>query len=233
MSEWTQETWGLFFDLLDKGWPGHLDPGADRAYQLLLDGTDPDRVVQGLRRLLHRGARFRPSAAEILDAGRQDPGRPTFAEATRLIFGARGVLQARPEVRRYNDAGERDRLYNEAALERAAGMHPLIGAFIQAQGLDRLRALNLQDPEYGELRRRELEAEWDALVERIDDREIALDALPAGDARRGQLASFDPLAVLAKRRPTMLPPGDPQQHPAHRHVEAGVLQGADDEGERQ
>jgi hypothetical protein len=63
---------------------------------MLLDGTDPDRVVQGLRRLLHRGARFRPSAAEILDAGRQDPGRPTFAEATRLIFGARGVLRPAP-----------------------------------------------------------------------------------------------------------------------------------------
>jgi hypothetical protein len=49
---------------------------------VLLGDVDPDRVVAGVKRLLHQGARFRPSAAEILAAGRADPGRPTFAEAS-------------------------------------------------------------------------------------------------------------------------------------------------------
>lgn len=203
MTAWSERAWAMFFDLLDSGWPGDLDPDQAPAYRVLLEGTDPDRIVQGVRRLLHQGQRFRPSAAEILAAGRKDPSRPTFVEAYRLIFGPRGVLQARPAVRRYSDAGERARIYNEAALERAADMHPLIGAFIHAQGLDRLRDLDLQDPEYGPLRRKELEGEWDALVARIDDREIALDALPAGDARRGQLRALDPLAAL--ERPTAPP----------------------------
>jgi hypothetical protein len=180
MSAWTEREWGLFFDLLDKAWPSHLEPGADRAYRLLLDGTDPERVVQGVRRLLHQGARFRPSAAEILASGRADPGRPTFAEAYRLIFGPRGVLQARPTERRFHDAGDRARAYDQAALTRAAGMHPLIGAFLATQGLDRLRDLRLGDDEYGELRRREL----------------AVAPLPSGDARRGRLRALDPLTAL-------------------------------------
>src|SRR3954452_1330274 len=114
MTAWTDETWAMFFELLDKGWPGELAPDAAEAYRVLLDGVDPERVIGGLRRLLHGGAKFRPSAAEILDAGRRDPRRPTFAEAVRLIFAPRGVLHARPAVRRYGDAGQRDRLYNEA-----------------------------------------------------------------------------------------------------------------------
>lgn len=201
MSTWTEQEWAMFFELLDKGWPGELDPNDAPAYRVLLSGVDPDQVVAGVRRLLHRGARFRPSAAEILAAGRQDPGRPTFLEALRLIFGVGGVLRARPKVRRYSDPGHRRRLENAAALERAAGMHPLIGAFIERQGLDRLRELQLEDPDYGTLRRKELEAEWNAMLERFDERDVAAAALPAGDARRGQLRRFDPLAALERSAP--------------------------------
>jgi hypothetical protein len=116
MSAWTDEQWAMFFDLLDNGWPGDLDESAAAAYQVLLDRTEPAEVIEALNQLLHAGARFRPSAAEILGARRRDPGRPTFEEAYRLIFGAGGVLRARPMVRRYLDEAERKRMYDEAAL---------------------------------------------------------------------------------------------------------------------
>jgi hypothetical protein len=208
MTAWTEERWAMFFELLDKGWPGELDEQDAPAYRVLLGDVDPERIVAGLRRLLHHGARFRPSAAELLAAGRRDPGRPTFPEALRLIFGVRGVLRARPEQRRYDTPGERHRLYRDAALQRASLMHPLIGAFVQTQGLDRLRELQLEDPDYGPLRRKELEAEWNAMLERFDERQVAADALPVGDARRGQLHSFDPLVALATIAPAgALPAG--------------------------
>lgn len=198
MSVWTQQEWGRFFDLLDKGWPGHLEPGADRAYQVLLDGTDPDDVVFALRRLLHQGARFRPSAAEILGARRVDPGRPTFEEAFQSIFGPKGVLRARPAVRRYLDEAERKRMYDEAAMTRAKELHPLIGGFVVRQGLDRLRHLPVDapggsdGPGEGHWARKELREAWDRHVDASDGRELAV---LASGGRLG-LRQLDPLAAL-------------------------------------
>lgn len=198
MSAWTDEQWAMFFDLLDNGWPGELDEGAAAAYQVLLDRTEPAEVIEALHQLLHAGARFRPSAAEILGARRRDPGRPTFEEAYQLIFGSGGVLRARPAVRRYLDEAERKRMYDEAADTRAATMHPLIGAFIARQGLDRLRHMPVDatatadGPGEGHWARKELREAWDRHVEASDGRELAV---LASGGRLG-LRQLDPLAAL-------------------------------------
>lgn len=202
MSAWTQRQQALFFDLLDNGWPGDLTPGQVKAYQTLLDGTDPEVVVAGLRRLLHRGQRFRPSAAELLGAANHDPSRPTFDEAYRLIFGARGILAARPTVRNYTDIGDRAAAYRTAARERAASMHPLVGAFVERQGLDRLRGLDLTNPQWGAKRRDDLKTAWEEHVEAFEGREVA--ALASGEGREG-LRRLDPLAGLGVPRPQLEP----------------------------
>jgi hypothetical protein len=198
MTVWAEEQWAMFFDLLDNGWPGDLDPSAAAAYQVLLDGMPPDEVVEALRRLLHQGARFRPSAAEILGARRRDASRPTFEEAYVMIFGPRGVLRARPAVRRYDDEAERRRVHDEAARQRAASMHPLVAAFVERQGLDRLRHLpvdapgSADGPGEGHWARKELRDAWDRHVDAFDGREVAV---LASGGRLG-LRQLDPLAAL-------------------------------------
>lgn len=201
MSAWTEEEWAMFFDLLDNGWPGDLDEGAAAAYRVLLDRTEPPEVIEALNQLLHSGARFRPSAAEILGARRRDPGRPTFEEAYQSIFGPGGVLRARPGVRRYLDSAERKRMYDEAALTRAERLHPLIGGFVVRQGLDRLRQMPVDapgtadGPGEGHWARKELREAWDRHVDASDGRELAV---LASGGRLG-LRQLDPLAALGGR----------------------------------
>lgn len=197
MSAWTERQWNLFFDLLDNGWPGELKPDGAEAYRILLDGTDPEQVVEALRRLLHGGQRFRPSATEILSASRRDPSRPTFAEALQLI---RHCLRARPPrtggVTRYANPAERDKAEHDAIADRVREVHPLVAAFIARQGIDRLRTLGLDDAEYGEARRHNLEAEWDQHVETADGRQVAALAAGGPQWRRG-LQRLDPVAALS------------------------------------
>jgi hypothetical protein len=193
--------WEQLCSLIEEAWPGEFDDQAARAWRLLLDGFAATDIVAALKGLLARGGTFRPSVAEIIAEIRRDPGRPTFAEAFTLIYGRGGVITARTHVRKASwEAGERDRLNDEAAWERAAELHPLIGAFVRTQGLERLRSLDFDDPEYGAARRKLLADEWEAFVDVNETRDVA--ELVAG--RRGEpggkLGRFDPLRALAAAR---------------------------------
>ena len=199
----TDDQWSVFVTLLRRGWPGEVSTADANAYRVLLDGTDPAIAVEAIRRLLHAGNRFRPSAAELLGAANTDPSKPTFDEAYRMIFGARGVLKARPHQRTFNNAGERERAYRQAALDRAAEMHPLIASFVAVQDPSRLRELPLDDPDWGRKHRSDLEDAWNRHVDATDGRQVA--ALAAG--RRGELARFDPLAALDVAAPREITEG--------------------------
>jgi hypothetical protein len=169
---------------------------AIQAYVVELEarGVTPDQALEAIRTT---DATFPPSAGEIAQLARRDPAEPTFAEACTLIFGRGGVLRARTGIRKASwEEGERDRLNDEAAWQCAGRMHPLIGAFVRSQGLDRLKRLNLDDPEYGGARRKQLADDWEAFAEAHETRDIA--ALLAG--RRGELARFDPLRALSGPR---------------------------------
>lgn len=144
---------------------------------------------------------FPPSAPEMAALARRDPGRPTFAEMCVLVFGPHGVLRARTPVRKGSwDDGERDRLDAEAMWERAQSMHPLIARFIRDQGLDQLRRLNLDDQDWGQARRQQLQHSWDGFVDAYEGREVA--AIAAG--RRGGLGRLDPLEALGMQPPAQL-----------------------------
>ncbi len=188
----TATDWNRFFALLDAGWPGELtEDGAD-AYRTLLAGIDPDRILGGLRRLLHAGARFRPTAAEILGEARRDPSAPTFDETLVLLFRRRGVLDVR--VRGTIDSNPNHRAELIVAVnERLAALHPLVSGFVARIGLDRLRAMDIDDPVDGHWRRKELREAWQDFVDASEHREVAV--LAAGSGSEG-LRRLDPLAGL-------------------------------------
>lgn len=146
--------WDSIALLLENGWPGDFDDAAQGSYRALLAGYDPEQILIALRVIVRRGGKFRPSVSEIAAQLEADPGRPTWGEAYRLLFGARGFLTVRPEA---------------SAIERAAAKHPLLGAFIRMEGYDRLKMLAV-DGDHGELIRKDLERAWNSLSERADQR---------------------------------------------------------------
>ena len=177
-------------------WPSQVaswGPEAIAAYisELGARGVTPDQALVAIRSCGPE-QKFPPSAPELAGLARRDPGQPTGAEMLRLVYGPRGVLRARPV---YKQGGWR---WNElqvatdrVQLDRAVELSPLLGRFVVAQGLDRLRRLNL-DGEHGDLRRRQLVEEWDRFCSAVEEREIA--SLIVG--RRGGLGRLDPLEAL-------------------------------------
>lgn len=200
---WDTETWDAFCSLIEEGWPGTFDAAAADSWRVLLDGVPPGDAVAAMRRLLFAGQRFRPSASELLSELRNDPSAPTFEEAYRLIFGPAGVLAARPGTGgpvTFNSEAERRAASNQAALDRANTFHPLVATFVARQGVGHLRSLGVDDPDYGDLRRKELRESWDRHVTAMDGRDVA--ALAAGHDRSALgLRKFDPLAALSHIAP--------------------------------
>ena len=195
---WTTVHWEAFCALLEESWPGDFDDQARRSWRVMLDGTEPDAAVVAMRRLLVKGQRFRPSISEFMAALRHDPGKPTFDEAYRLIFGRGGVILTPPPAGRFPTETHRRKAHAAARMARAAELHPLITTFIQRQGLARLAEIRFGDPKWGEKRRADLQVAWEVHVEAFDDRQVA--ALAAGDSPEG-LHRFDPLAVLGLPKP--------------------------------
>jgi hypothetical protein len=220
----TRDEWDFLALLVEEWWPGDFGDVTAGAWFSALAGFDHDPVLAALKACLARGSRWRPAVSEILAEIRRDPGRPTLAEALQSIFGPDGVL--RPFTSRAREMRARmaackrgcsdgwliDDESNSATpcecrgrsapateddmAARAAEMHPLIGAFVQRQGLDRLRSLDLDDPEWGPARRKLLADEWEELVDVAETRDVA--ALVAG--RRGELGRFDPRNALSGPR---------------------------------
>jgi hypothetical protein len=171
---WTDNQWETFCALLGQWWPGEFGPAARAAWKVALGDVEPEPAGVALKRLLLEGRKFRPSASEFLAALRDDPSQPTFDEALILIRRALSRSSTRSEA-----LGQ---------LEN----HPLIASFVDRQGVDRLRLLPIDDPEWGPKHRADLQRAWDAHVEVFDYREIA--ALASGGRR--ELSQFDPLAFL-------------------------------------
>lgn len=192
---WTEQQWSMFTAILSRGFAAR-DPFTEQdsdVYRLLLDGVEPEAALTAVREIVLEGKALRPKPGEIVARAKRDSSKPTFEEAYRLIFGPGGVLAARPSVTRWRDEGHRRALCNEAAARRAEALHPLVGSFVARQGLDRLRELPVDDPDYGEMRRRDLREAWERHVDASDGREVT--ALAAGTGRTG-LRQLDPLTAL-------------------------------------
>jgi hypothetical protein len=196
---WSTSTWAAFCALIDEAWPGSFDQHAEASYRTALDAYDPALVVRALQVLITSGQKFRPSVPELVAAIRSDPTRPTFEEALTLIFSPGGVLHARPDRRAlamYASERERFAICNQAMLDRAAQFHPLIGSFVARYGLERLRMLPVDDPQWGNKHRADLERAWERHVAATDGRE----ALALASGRKGELRALDPLAAIGQRQ---------------------------------
>lgn len=176
-----REQWDAIGLLLENGWPGEFTDEAQATYRTLLEDYDPSAILAALKLLVRKGGTFRPSVSEIAAALNADPGRPTWSEAYRLLFGQRGFLTVRPE---------------KSALIQAGDRHPLLAAFIVQEDYERLRMLPVHDPDRGEMVRRQLERSWERMEQRADDRQAA--GLPLGEVgRRPQIGPRKPNYLAA------------------------------------
>lgn len=205
-SNWTAEEWEAFGLIMAQCWRGDWTPARERAYGIVLDGYRPADVIAVVRRLIREGKSFLPTPSELVGpiAAAEEivTAAPSWPEVKQMLFGRGGVLKVAPTPGGYTDARDRARRVAELALTRAESMHPYLHAFVAVQGVDRLRALPVDDPDYGELELKTLGERWAEHVERLRDRERnGVPLLPAGvgDRPRGDrrgLARFDPVAAL-------------------------------------
>lgn len=191
----TDLEWETIEALLENGWPGDFTEAQGDAYRVFLATHSAEALLEALQTLAQTGSTFRPSASEIVQAVNRDPGCPTFDEAYQLLFGRRGAVLAGS---------------HHAAIAAGDEAHPMVGAFIRAQGYDRLRLLPLDDPDWGGAERRRLEEAWDRHLEACE-RRLATGRALESMGRREQIGprKLDPLALLPELRPVVeLEPGD-------------------------
>lgn len=163
--------------ILDGGWPGDFTTNDEHAYYYLLNDHPATAVMAALKALRHK--KFRPSASEIANVlTPTTAATPTFDEMFTLLFSQRGALAAPGE---------------QGTRQRLTSVHPLVAAFAERQGIQRLKELPVHDPDDGHWRRKELRDAWTAHVDAHADREIA--ALAAGTGQEG-LHRLDPLTAL-------------------------------------
>lgn len=119
----TGDEWDGLSLFIEAWWPGEFTDLTAEAWRGALGDFDREVVFVALKACLARGDRWRPAVSEIIAEIRRDPDWPTFAEAVESIYGPGGVLGARTLIHKAVwAAGERDRLNDEAAWDRAASV---------------------------------------------------------------------------------------------------------------
>lgn len=164
----TLHEWQQLAALLENGWRGGFDDERSAAYFVFLAPYEAVEVERALHVLVRDGKPFIPAVAEIVKAVEADPSVPSWAEAYRMIFGARGVLAVRAPAG--TPVGQRRHAEERAALDRAAESHPLLAPFVAGEGVQRLRMLPVDDPDWGEVERRRLGERWAEHVSRAEGR---------------------------------------------------------------
>ena len=174
----TEKAWVLVEQTLLHGFASRHQGAEDAEamldiYRLLLADKDPRAVLDALRALVQTGQKWRPEAATIRELLEHRPEleAPTWDEARELIWGPDGILNARPVVDRTpgtpRHSHEQLRELKTAAIIQAAqAAHPHIENYIATIGLDRLRAENVHDPDYGGARLHALRETYAAVSDR-------------------------------------------------------------------
>lgn len=192
----TDDQWKALAMLLDKGfkWREPFVGAVEDTYQVLLDGYEPAQIASAITALVASGQVFGPTPGEIVAQIREDPDIPVWSEAYDKIYGRRGILRARPPYPSGGWTGDQLQVaQDKLGLELADEYHPLFGAFVRTQTLRRLRMLHVDDPNHGELVRKELGEDWALFIATTDRRQVA--AIAAGGQRRG-LRRVDPSTVI-------------------------------------
>lgn len=181
--------WKPFVAVLLASWPDRVNAWGREgiaAYcgELEARGLTPEAAIAAVRTF---ATAFPPAAGEVAAAGTPPP--PAFTEAFAAIYGRRGALKLATYV-----GFPPDRINDGRVIARANETHPLIGGFVGRYGIRRLQLLEVDHPDYGAARRRELNREWDQYVAANAGRDRA--ALAAGAPRAGGLSRLDPARML-------------------------------------
>lgn len=164
--------------------------------ELQARGLTPESALVALRSCGGEH-RFPPSAPELAALERFDPSRPTPEEAYQMIYGRGGVMRARAKPGgSYANEAAMIGAGEDAKVQRAFELHPLLGAFVERYGIRRLSLLEVDHPDYGEIKRRELREAWMRHLEAFEGREVA--AIARG--RTEGLGRLDPFAALGIER---------------------------------
>ena len=190
--------WSDVANVLLGSWPGYVSSWGREALaayiaELEARGMTPEQALAGLRTWTGDAP---PNVPELVAGVREDPERPTFEEACRLIYGPGGIFRARPAPGRYDNEAQMIGARREAAAARALELDPWVAAFVHSVGIDWLAGLEVDHDDYGAIRRRELKESWERFVERTDRRDLA--RLASG-RRRGGLGRVSPLETLGLR----------------------------------
>lgn len=176
----TRDEWDACAYLLENGWRADWDDNRDEAYFRLLQGFEAQAILAAIQALVEEGQRFLPAAAEIAAKARSltEPSMPSWTEAWAAI--ERALVRQNP-----------------ATLKE---VHPLLAAFVEVEGFERLSMIEFYDPEYGPVRLRDLEARWNDFLERARERVQNGRALEAVGHRNGLPTKFDSTAVIGAVR---------------------------------
>lgn len=207
---WTPDEQRAVATALLGSWPAtlaQLGQEAIAAYigELEARGLEAPAVLLAIR-TWPAGSDFPPAAPNLAAAARRGPDRLTFAEAFTLIYGRGGALKARPKPGRYDNEAQMIGARHDAARERAYELNPLLGAFVDQVGIERLWSLPINDEEFGSVRRRELEQQWDQFLEVSEHR----DAVALVSATAPELVARGPRRLTPQ---AMAPPAADQAPP--------------------
>lgn len=206
---WTAKQTASVKQALIGSWPGTITAWGAEAinaylYVLQARGLTAEQVTLAIG-TWPAGSDFPPSAPNLAAQALRDPSKPTFREALRLIRTALAAGR-RPLTGNFSNEAEMLKARARAAEARAAELHPLVASFIERYRLDDLQQAisELADEQYGAVRLRDLERQWNEHCERTEGRDVA--ALASG-RRRGELGHLDPLAALGLKQPAQIEAG--------------------------
>ena len=194
----TTDEWDSISILLDKGfkWREPFGEIAAATYLTLLEGHSAQDVLTAIREMVAAGQVFGPTPGEIAARITADPSLPSAEEAFTMIYGKGGVIRARlTPGGSYGSEAEMLGARDEVRVKRAWELHPMLGAFVESFGIRELSMLEVEDPEWGGARRKQLREAWERHCEVNAGRGVA--ALARG--RRKGLRQFDPLVALGGR----------------------------------
>ena len=167
----TRDEWETIALLIENCWRGEFDDTRSASYLTMLQQFDHGQVMAALRILTERGKPFVPSVPEIVQAIRDasEPALPAFSEVWAALQTAM-----------------RERSVDDAVKVMGERCGPVAAAFMESEGVGRLKHIEFFNPDFGEMRVKELEHRWSDFSARADDRARLGLALGAGARREGQ-----------------------------------------------
>jgi hypothetical protein len=203
----TDDEWDGCCFLMEQAFKGDMDEDKRDAYRVFLEKFSSEQVVAALQVLAEESEPWLPAVPEIVQACRKleqaDHGGevPGWAEVYPMLIRALHVHVG------YFESDAEKTATCVAWLEKNS--HPVVAKFFEAQGYDRLSRMEVDDPEHGALRQKDLREMWEQFVEVAKQRLATGLALQSVGRRACGPRSLDQAALLASAgAPLALEAGD-------------------------